>query len=331
MIRLADKFDLDIIDSLSENAIDAMRTASIKQWDFSYPRKPHFFKDVEENRLYVNERDGRIVGVMALLESEAHYDSINWSRPSGLVIHRMITDPKVQNQGVASELVMYAIQVAKSKNMKAIHVDTHPGNPNMRALLKKHQFKYRGYIESIHRNAYERIVESGFIKKVAIFGSSGTGKTTLARTLGEKLNLDVLHLDTVYWRKNWTTLPKPEFTRKIRHYMQTQERFVMDGNYTNSKTLKDRLEVCDTLILLRFDTKKALKGIIEREAQYKHRFRSDMATGCYEDIDQEFLQYVAFFNNKKHKIEGFLNRLENKKHVLIFDDRTALHYWLNSL
>ncbi|MGM0435809.1 MAG: GNAT family N-acetyltransferase [Bacillota bacterium] len=332
MIRLADKFDLEAIDKLSENAIDTMQKASIKQWDFSYPRKPHFFKDVEEKRLYVKESDdGKIVGVMAVIEEEPHYETVNWSREKSLIIHRMITSPEYQNKGIGSALMMHAIKLAKERGKDSIKIDTHPGNPNMRAFLKKHQFKYRGYLKSIHRNAYERIVNMDFIKKVAIFGSSGTGKTTLARALAEKLNLDILHLDTVYWRKNWTTLPKPEFTRRIRHYMQTHERFVMDGNYLNSKTFQDRLDVCDTLIMLRYETKKALKGIIEREEKYKHRYRSDMATGCYEDVDQAFLQYVAFFDNKKHKIEGLLNRLESKKNVLIFDDRTSLHYWLNSL
>jgi adenylate kinase family enzyme/GNAT superfamily N-acetyltransferase len=332
MIRLADKFDLDTIDKLSENAINAMRKAFIKQWDFSYPRKPHFFKDIEDQRLYVYENDdGSIVGVMAVLEHEPHYETISWAKSKSLIIHRLITDPKVQNQGIGSELMMHAIRIAKTMNKESIKIDTHPGNSNMRAFIKKHQFRYRGYLKSIHRNAYERIVDSDIIKKVAIFGSSGTGKTTLARRLGTTLNLEVLHLDTVYWKENWTTLPKPEFTRRIRQFMQTHERFVMDGNYTNSKTLADRLAMCDTFILLRYDADKAIKGILERETQYKHRYRSDMAEGCYEDVDQEFLQYVAFFDNKKHKIEGLLNHLESKKHVLIFDDRKALHYWLNSL
>ncbi|MFP4078501.1 MAG: GNAT family N-acetyltransferase [Candidatus Izemoplasmataceae bacterium] len=331
MIRRATKNDLDAIDRLAERAIKAMQGAKIHQWDFSYPRKPHFFNDVEKERLYVFESNAGILGVMAILEDEPLYDVIDWHRQGALVIHRMIVGPDAQRQGVASAMMMHAIAMAKNRGKKAIHIDTHPGNPRMKNFLRKHQFHYRGYLKSIHRLAYERLVDFSHVRRVSIFGSSGTGKTTLARMVGAKFNLPVLHLDTIYWKQNWTSLSKPEFKRRIRAYMRTHPRFVMDGNYTNSQTFEDRLKISDTLILLRYDTRQALKGILEREAEYKHRYRSDMATGCIEDVDQEFLQYVAFFHKKKLKIEGLLNQFKDTKTILIFDNREALQYWLDSI
>ncbi len=331
MIRRATKSDLDTIDALAERAIRAMRDAQIRQWDFSYPRKPHFFNDIEHSRLFVSERDGEILGVMAVLDHEPAYADVEWHQKESLILHRVIVDPKIEQRGVASEMLLHVVKLAKEQNRKAIHIDTHPGNPKMRNFLRKHQFEYRGYISSIHRLAYERRVDFSDVRRVSIFGSSGTGKTTLARVIGERLDLPVLHLDTVYWLKNWTSLPKPEFKRRIRDYMRKHPRFVMDGNYTNSQTFEDRLRISDTIILLKYDTQKALKGIIKRERQYKHRYRSDMATGCIEDIDQEFLQYVAFFHKKKIKIEGLLNQLRHKRNILVFEDREALQYWLDSI
>ncbi len=40
------------------------------------------------------------------------------------------------------------------------------------------------------------------MNKVVILGASGTGKTTICRILGEKLNVKILHLDSVYWKRN---------------------------------------------------------------------------------------------------------------------------------
>ncbi|MDJ0568280.1 MAG: shikimate kinase [Pleurocapsa sp. MO_192.B19] len=39
-------------------------------------------------------------------------------------------------------------------------------------------------------------------------GSCGAGKSTLARTLGEKLNLPVIHLDVYYWQPEWQETDK---------------------------------------------------------------------------------------------------------------------------
>lgn len=41
------------------------------------------------------------------------------------------------------------------------------------------------------------------MKKIALIGSGGSGKSTLARQLGEKLKIDVYHLDALFWKPNW--------------------------------------------------------------------------------------------------------------------------------
>lgn len=38
------------------------------------------------------------------------------------------------------------------------------------------------------------------MKKIIIIGSGGAGKSTLAKQLGEKLELPVIHLDALFWR-----------------------------------------------------------------------------------------------------------------------------------
>jgi adenylate kinase family enzyme len=38
------------------------------------------------------------------------------------------------------------------------------------------------------------------MQRVAVIGCGGSGKTTLARQLGELLDLPVIHIDARYWR-----------------------------------------------------------------------------------------------------------------------------------
>jgi adenylate kinase family enzyme len=38
------------------------------------------------------------------------------------------------------------------------------------------------------------------MKRVLVVGSGGAGKSTLARRLGGRLGVEVIHLDRFYWR-----------------------------------------------------------------------------------------------------------------------------------
>jgi diadenosine tetraphosphate (Ap4A) HIT family hydrolase len=71
------------------------------------------------------------------------------------------------------------------------------------------------------------------VNRVLVLGSSGSGKSTVARRLGELLDVEVIHLDSHYWQPHWTDTPAEEWDRKLKDLLQ-KERWVMDGNYTQS-------------------------------------------------------------------------------------------------
>ena len=43
--------------------------------------------------------------------------------------------------------------------------------------------------------------------------SSGVGKSTFARKLGEALKINVYHLDTLYWKRNWVEATLEDFLK----------------------------------------------------------------------------------------------------------------------
>lgn len=170
------------------------------------------------------------------------------------------------------------------------------------------------------------------MKKIVILGPSGTGKTTICKMLGEKLGIDYLHLDSVYWLKDWEHLNKDEFHRWMKKYLIKNNEWVIDGNYSNNKHFKHRLDIANTIIFLDFGTEMALRGIHKRAKDYKHQVRSDMADGCVEGIDQVFLKYVASFYKYRAKyLKAVINKYKNKKQVLVFKNRKELYDWYNSL
>ena len=41
------------------------------------------------------------------------------------------------------------------------------------------------------------------MQRILIIGNAGSGKTTFARLLAQKLALPLVHLDRIYWYGNW--------------------------------------------------------------------------------------------------------------------------------
>lgn len=169
------------------------------------------------------------------------------------------------------------------------------------------------------------------MNKILVLGASGTGKTTTCKMLGEKLNLKILHLDSVYWKKNWDNISKTEFDKYMKNFLLENKKWVIDGNYSNNRHFDYRLDACDTIVYLDFGIQVSLRGIHERAKKYKNISRDDMADGCIEGIDQEFLQYVAFYRKKNMLIKAYIKKLEKKKRVLIFESREELNSWVNTL
>ncbi len=57
------------------------------------------------------------------------------------------------------------------------------------------------------------------LKRIAIIGCGGAGKSTLARELGKILDLPVVHLDRVYWKPGWEPTPREAFVAEQRKIM----------------------------------------------------------------------------------------------------------------
>ena len=166
------------------------------------------------------------------------------------------------------------------------------------------------------------------MERIVIIGCGGSGKSTLARRLGEKLHLPVVHLDKLFWKPGWVETTPDEFDAKLAVELEKPQ-WIMDGNF--NRTMQMRLEKCDTVIYLDYKRIVCLWGVICRIVKSYGKTRPDMAEGCPERLDWEFLKWVWNYNrDKKDRNYGYLNEITHAE-TYAFKNRRQLKRFLKSL
>lgn len=167
------------------------------------------------------------------------------------------------------------------------------------------------------------------MQRIVIIGSGGAGKSTLARQLGEKLRLPVVHLDQLFWKPGWVETTQEEFDEKLAREL-AKPAWIMDGNF--NRTIPQRLERCDTVIYLDFHRVTCLFGVLKRILTSYGKTRPDMAEGCPERLDLDFLKWVWNFNRdgKRERYYRLLNEAEDVQ-TIVLKNRRMVKRFLASL
>ena len=127
--------------------------------------------------------------------------------------------------------------------------------------------------------------------KIAIIGYSGSGKSTLARKLAEIYDLPVLHFDRVQFRPNWEIRPQPSKEIMVKTFLDLHKDWVIDGNYSKL-SYERRMEEADVIVVMLFNRWRCLYRVTKRYLKYKNKTRPDMAEGCKEKLDREFVKWI---------------------------------------
>ena len=86
------------------------------------------------------------------------------------------------------------------------------------------------------------------MKKVAVFGNTGGGKSTLSQHLADLTGLPWVPLDSLQYRPGGGEVPYAEFKAAHEALLQ-QDQWIVDG-FGSIDTVWERLNVADTLVYL---------------------------------------------------------------------------------
>lgn len=160
------------------------------------------------------------------------------------------------------------------------------------------------------------------MKRILILGFSGAGKSTLAGQLGEKLGIVPTHLDTLHWKSGWIENDKQTEIALLREIL-THEQWIIDGGYFNL-LYHERLSLADTVIFLDYNRWLCFLHVLKRRILYHKKTRPDMADGCPEKLDWEFIKWILYEGRKKRKqIYETLSHLTDKQIYIFHMSRQA--------
>jgi adenylate kinase family enzyme len=169
------------------------------------------------------------------------------------------------------------------------------------------------------------------MRRILLIGPGGSGKSTLATRIGERMGLPVVHLDTFYWRPGWVEPSREEWLAILRPLL-AQDAWVMDGNFGG--TLNERLAAADTVVFFDLPPLLCLWRALWRYSRYRGRSRPDMASGCPEKIDLEFLIWILTYRARKRrsllpKLRAWAETAERR--LVVLDSRRAVRIFADSL
>jgi adenylate kinase family enzyme len=116
------------------------------------------------------------------------------------------------------------------------------------------------------REAFDALAErvAAGSRRIIVGGTSGSGKTTMARRLAEILGLTHVELDALHWEPNWTEAPAPVLRERVAAALSAPG-WTICGNYGSVRDLV--WSRADTVIWLDYPLPVIMSRLLRRTAR----------------------------------------------------------------
>lgn len=101
----------------------------------------------------------------------------------------------------------------------------------------------------------------GTVRRVAVVGNPGSGKTTFATALGRRLDVPHIELDSIFHQPGWVPLPEVEFRSRVEARV-AEAGWIVDGNYSVVRDLV--WGSADTVIWLDLPRRVVMPRVLRR-------------------------------------------------------------------
>jgi len=175
------------------------------------------------------------------------------------------------------------------------------------------------------------------MRKVAVFGNAGAGKSTLARRLAEATGLSLYPIDKIQWRAGGDPVPREEYLKQHADLL-TRDQWVIDG-YGCTASAWERFAAADTLVYVDLPlltlhwwvTKRFIKSLFKTPEGWPDRspiWSSTVSSyrvlwPCHRHLTPKYRQLVAEMSASKRvhhlksarEIKAFLQAVKREQQV----------------
>jgi adenylate kinase family enzyme len=173
------------------------------------------------------------------------------------------------------------------------------------------------------------------MRRVAVVGTTGSGKTTFARRLAARLGVTHVELDALHWEPGWTPAARDVFWARVAAAL-AGDSWVTDGNYSEVRPLI--WARADTLVWLDLPypvvLARLLRRTLSRIGRREHLWGTNYETlrGTFFSADSLFLWQLKTHWSRRRRYEAEARRSEHA-HLRVIRLRSpgAARRWLGAV
>jgi adenylate kinase family enzyme len=171
------------------------------------------------------------------------------------------------------------------------------------------------------------------MRRVAVIGPGGAGKTTLATELGRLLGIELVQLDRLIWEPGWVKTP----VRQVEEAQQAAlggESWIVDT--ASPRGMRARLEAADTIVFLDLPPSLCAVRTLLRRLRTRGKLRAELAAGCVPArLDRAVLRYLAYIRQYRREIRpqilDELERLSRRRRIVVLQDTRQIQSFVASV
>ena len=163
------------------------------------------------------------------------------------------------------------------------------------------------------------------MKRIAVIGCPGAGKTIFSRELARITKLPLIHLDLLYHDQAYHYQADKDSWRARVLREAKKKQWIIDGNYKS--TFDIRLPKSDTIIFLDYPTHISIWRAIKRRMHFRKTVREDMPPTWKEKLGWDFFVFILKFNYSiAPRMRQLLKSYPSKTVIVLKSPRQAKKY-----